>query len=180
MSKAIQMLYDEHETITNAIDAARNAGQFLQKSANTYEKTVQDLISFFRNYGDNFHHQKEEEILFPEMKKKNELLADGVLKEMTDNHEEFRDALKSIELSLQEKNYSRAQEQLMQYTEALLDHIAVENEEVFQIAESLFTEDEKEKIYCRFEDCDIETGSLEKQELAEMAEEMRKNLHYSD
>ena len=174
------MLFEEHEVITNAIDAARHAKHFLGKSDKAYEQTVRDLIKFFRTYGDNFHHQKEEEILFPEMINKNELLADGVLREMTDNHDEFREMLKGMEKFLDEKNYVKAQEQLEVYSEILLNHIAVENVEVFQIAESIFTEDELEKIFCRFEDCDIETGSLEKQELAELADEMRKNLHYAE
>ena len=179
MNKTLQMLFDEHAVITDAIDAAKNAKSYLGKNDMGYERTVRDLLTFFKNYGDNFHHQKEEEILFPEMKKKNELLADGILKEMTDNHEEFRDKLKGIEKCIDEKNYPQAQKELEIYCEALLDHIAVENDEVFQIAETLFTEDELEKIFCRFEDCDIETGVLEKQELAELAEEIRKNLQHT-
>lgn len=181
MTNAIQMLFDEHDVISNAIDAGKHARTYLEKkSEKTYEQTILDLLNFFRNYADNFHHQKEEQILFPEMKKRNELLGEGVLKEMNEQHEEFRDMLKSIEKFMDEKNYMRAQQQLEIYCEALLDHIAIENDEVFQIAETLFTPDELEKIYNRFEDCDIETGTIEKQELAEMAEEIRKNLQHAD
>ena len=180
MNKTIQMLFDEHAVISNAVDAAKNAKSYLGKNDMGYERTVRDLLTFFKNYGDNFHHQKEEEILFPEMKKKNELLADGILKEMTDNHEEFREKLKNIEKYLDDKNYSSANQELESYCEALLDHIAVENDEVFQIAETILSENELENIFGRFEDCDIVTGILEKQELAEMADEIRKNLHYAD
>ena len=51
---------------------------------------------------------------------------------------------------------------------------------MYKIAETILSEDELENIYGRFEDCDIETGVFEKQELTEMVEETRKNLHYID
>lgn len=179
MNKSIQVLFDEHEVIANAIDAAKHARALIEKSEKQYETTIRDLIKFFRNYCDNFHHQKEEAVLFPEMKKKNELLADGILKEMFDNHEDFREMLKEIEKSINEKKYLLTQQKLEVYCESLLNHIAVENDEVFQIAETLFSEDELEKIMNQFDDCDIETGIMEKQELAELAEAIRQNLDYA-
>lgn len=179
MNKAIQILFDEHEIIANAIDAAKHAKVLIGKSEKQYEITIRDLIKFFRNYCDNFHHQKEEAVLFPEMKKKNELLADGILKEMLDNHEDFREMLKEIENNLNEKKYFLTQQKLEAYCESLLNHIAVENDEVFQIAETLFSEDELEKIMNHFDDCDIETGVMEKQDLTELAEAIRQNLDYA-
>lgn len=180
MNKTIRVLYDEHDIIVNAIDAAKQLKSQVGKNDKQYEQNVRDLIDFFRNYADNYHHHKEEQILFPAMKKKNELLADGVLKEMLDNHEEFREMIKNIEKSLNEKNYPEAQKQLEAYSEALLDHIAVENDEVFQMAETLLTEVETEKMLYDFEDADIELGSGKKQEYEELANLLRKNLHYAD
>jgi hemerythrin-like domain-containing protein len=115
-----------------------------------YEDTVRQLISFFRSYADKYHHYKEEKILFPEMSKRNELLMDGAIKEMLENHEDFREMIRGIEQFLDEKNYSGARQQLEKYTEALLNHIAVENDEVFLMAESIFTEEELKKISHRF------------------------------
>ncbi|TAL57378.1 MAG: hypothetical protein EPN85_14295 [Bacteroidetes bacterium] len=180
MNKTIQVLFDEHETIVNAIDAAQQLKARLGKNDKQYEQNVRDLISFFRDYADNYHHHKEEQILFPAMKKKNELLADGVLKEMMDNHAEFRELINTVEKSINEKNYIQAQQKLDIYLEALLDHIAVENDEVFQMAETLFTEAELEKMLYDFEDADIEMGSGKKQEFEELADLLRKNLHYAD
>lgn len=175
MNKTIQVLYQEHETIVNAIEAAQQLKAQLGKNDKQYEQNVRELISFFRDYADNYHHHKEEQILFPAMKKKNELLADGVLKEMLDNHEEFRDLVSSIEKALDEKNFIQAQQKLDIYTEALLDHIAVENDEVFQMAETLFSEAESEKLYYDFEDADIELGSGKKQEFEELADLLKTN-----
>lgn len=176
MNKSMKILYDEHSIIINAIDAARQSKELIGRNDEFYESTIRKLIFFFRAYADKFHHYKEEIILFPEMNKKNEMLADGVIKEMFDNHEDFREMIKSIENSLNEKKYPEAHRQLEQYTEALLDHIVVENDEVFQMAESLFNDNELDKIYFRFEDCDRELGNEMKIELQENLEEIRKNL----
>lgn len=180
MDKSMKILYDEHELIVNAIDTAQQSGSLLGTNEVRYESTVRSLINFFRAYADRFHHYKEEIILFPEMNRKNELLAEGIIKEMFDNHVEFREMIGAIEAHLNEKKYSKANELLKKYSEALLDHIAVENDEVFQMAETLFSPDELDKIYYRFEDCDRDLGSKKKMELAELANELRKNLLYSE
>lgn len=180
MNKSIQVLFDEHRVIVNVLEAAKQLRSHLGKSEKQYAQNVRDLLDFFRNYADNYHHHKEEQILFPAMKSKNELLADGVLKEMFDNHEDFRERLGNIEKYLDEKDYSRVQQELDSYAEALLNHIAVENDEVFQIAETLLTEPESEKMLFDFEDADIEMGSGKKQEYEELADLLRKNLLYAE
>jgi len=176
MNDSLKILYDEHEIIVNALDAAKQLGAMIGKDNMMYEKNALRLIHFFRDYADTFHHFKEEEILFPEMAKRNELLAGGVIQEMLDNHSGFREVLRTIEKSVEEKDFPRAQMELEQYAEDLLNHIAVENEEVFQIAESLFSETELENMKFRFDDCDRDLGEKKKQELADFAGSLRKQL----
>ena len=176
MHDPVKILFEEHEIIVNAIDVAKQASSLIGKNDEQYEKTVRELIYFFRNYADKFHHHKEEEILFPEMIKKNEGLADGVIKEMLHNHEDFRERINKIEKYLDEKDHLKAQQQLEHYTEALLDHIGAENDEVFQIAKTIFDADELQKIYFRFEDCDSNLDKDKKQELVEKIDGIRKGL----
>ncbi len=169
MNNALRMLYEEHEIIEQAVKIAKQASSLVGADDGQYERTVLKLIHFFKNYSDRYHHRKEEEILFPEMERKNEMLSDGVILEMLSNHEDFREMIHTIEKSLNNKNYAEAQSRLEQYTEALLDHIAVENDEVFQMAESLFSEDELDKIYFRFQDSDRELGDELKVELVNLS-----------
>ncbi len=176
MSSSIKMLYDEHEVIAKAIDTAMKAGTLIGKDNLTYASTVRQLITFFRNYADKYHHFKEEEILFPEMSKKNELLAGGVIQEMLENHEDFRERLADIESCVSDGNFEAAQQKMEQYTEALLDHIAVENDEVFQAAESLFTEEELEKIRFRFLDSDRTLGDEQKEQLENLSYNLKRNF----
>ena len=184
MKDPVKVLFDEHDIIIAAIHIAKEADKLIAKKDNNnpasyqgnYESLVRELINFFRAYADQYHHFKEEQILFPEMSKKNELLEDGVLKEMFENHTDFRNMIKSIEIFLDGKDYLEAQHQLNTYAEALLDHIAVENDEVFQMAESLFEKEELEKIYFRFEDCDRELGEATKINLINQIKEIQKGF----
>ncbi|MBI2271167.1 MAG: hemerythrin domain-containing protein [Bacteroidetes bacterium] len=176
MKDPIKTLYNEHETIVLAIDIAGKLDSLLVKDETRYITILSQLIKFFKCYADQYHHRKEEDILFPEMNKKNELLADGVIKEMFENHEDFRGLIRNIEAFLGKKDYLRVQQQLRIYTEALLDHIAVENDEVFQMAETLLTKEELEKIYFRFEDCDRAIGEQQKAAFKDQLREIQNNL----
>ena len=168
MSNSLKMLFDEHDVITKAACLAKNAECLIGTNNEEYELTISELIRFFRVYADQYHHHKEEEILFPEMAKKSELLAEGILAEMLDNHEYFRETLRNIEANLQNQNYPEAAILVNEYTEALLDHIAVENAELFLSAYNLFSEDELDNIYFRFIDLDSVLGESKKKDFTDL------------
>jgi len=172
MNNSLRILFNEHEIISRAIEMARNARYLIGMDNDDYELKISELIRFFRLYADQYHHHKEEEILFPEIARKNELLADGILKEMYDHHAYFRDLLHSIEYDLGQKQYEEAAEKMEKYAEALLDHIAVENDELFQAAYGIFTEEELENIYYRFIDLDRELGEQKKLDLVDILKEL--------
>ena len=173
MNDSMKILYEEHDIISKAAEKVNSAKNLIGNDDQAYQKIITELISFFRNYADGYHHFKEENILFPEMCKKNELLSDGIIFEMVDNHADFREMLGSAEENLKQKNFSTTHQILEKYIKALLEHIAVENEELFQMTESLFTEDELERIKFRFEDYDHELGINEKVALENVFSQVR-------
>jgi hemerythrin-like domain-containing protein len=166
MNDSIKLLTDEHVVISTACEISDRIAKLIGKKDSEYEDVARQLLSFFREYGDAYHHFKEEKILFPEMNKKNEMIADGIIKEMLENHEDFRELLRGVEDFLNKKDYLRAQQQFHIYKEVLLDHIAVENDEVFHVADALFSPTENENINFRFADCDHELGLEKKKNLA--------------
>jgi hemerythrin-like domain-containing protein len=176
MNNPIEMLYGEHEIIQSAVSLTRNLKNIVTKNPEDFEAITRKLLEFFKGFADEYHHYKEEQILFPEMAKKNELLAEGIIKEMNDNHEEFRQMLHNIATYLDSKNYAKALSELESYSDMLLDHIAVENEEVFQVSESLFSNDELEKIGFRFQDIDRDFGNARKVSFVEMVEMIGEDL----
>lgn len=152
----IAVLFDEHTVITAAIEAARALSRAPAGAAAT--ERLRALLGFFREYADRFHHQKEEQVLFPEMARRDVQLEGGVLQEMLDQHGEFRVALASIEQDADRGDWAAACERLSRYCDALLDHIAVENDELFSMAEDLFSKEELRTLYFRFVDLDRGLG----------------------
>lgn len=167
MNPSLHILFDEHKVIVSTVDTCRQIKSLIGKNDQQYVAAIRALLDFFRAYADRYHHYKEEIILFPEMNKRNPLLAEGILKEMYENHEVFREMLSLVEKHVAEKQFSRAQQSLEDYTERLMEHIAVENEEVFQIAETLLQAKELEDLHFRFVDCDRELGNTTKEALVE-------------
>lgn len=168
MNKAIKLLHEEHSYIKELLEKTSK----LFQSRETKEEVKESLlkcVSFFREYADNYHHNKEEKVLFPEMVKRNEMLQFGVIHEMLENHEDFRIALAEVEDFIMENNFESAEKRFNSYADSLLEHIAVEEEEVFQIAETLFSEVELQNIYYLFKDCDRVLGEEEKDSLEKIA-----------
>jgi hemerythrin-like domain-containing protein len=168
MNKALDVLYNEHLIIKSVIEFRDKISTLASKDPARYRDIIIELIVFFRNYADKFHHYKEEKLLFPLMCEKNEMLKDSIIEEMLDNHRDFRMLVKSMESAVESGNYEETNKLLTKYTEMLLDHIAVEDEELFQMAETLIDENELEKMYYDFKDIDAELGLEIKRDFEKM------------
>ena len=73
-------------------------------------------------------------------------------------------------------NYEESNILLTEYTEKLLDHIAVEDDELFQMAETLLDDNELEKMYYDFQDIDRELGFDIKIEFEKLKEKLESVL----
>ena len=162
ISRALQMLYDEHDVILKAI----NKLQQLLKENNLPTKTesLRSFIRFFQGYGDVFHHHKEENTLFPLLTKKNEMLGMTIIEALEEHHSEFRETLLDISDALDKQDWETVTKELGRYLSDLADHISAENDELFVAAEMELTEEEKEKLYFDFLDQEMETGTEKKKE----------------
>ncbi len=163
----IKILLDEHELIAQVEDIIENLNDSWQDDSGKYEKAVKSLIAFFREYADGYHHRKEEEVLFPAICDHPDFILQELIDELEQHHEDFRECTKEIEEALEEKEFEKSYNVLTNYLQDLLDHIAVENDEFFVLAESLLDEDELETIYFKFKDIDMELGEDRKIELIE-------------
>lgn len=177
MNKNTEILYDENTVIKDAIGITDSLNTLRQQNPSAYKAAVRKLITFLVGYVDGYHYYKEENILFPEMIGKDELLKDGIIKKMLDNHKEFRGMIKLIENSLNEGEFEMVQNQLQTYTTKLLAHLVIENEKVFQATEILFNDAELENTGTRFQDIDKELGIEKKESLVEVMNEVRKGLN---
>lgn len=165
MDKASTILYTEHELIADVLGFVAEADKLIQRDPVRYTHTVEVILEFFRKYADQYHHYKEEQVLFPEMTKKNEVLRNGAIKEMIENHDDFRDMLSNAETFLRRKDFTETSRQLHMYAANMKSHIFTENREVFQLMEKLFSPAELEDMCFRFTAIDKELGQAEKHRL---------------
>lgn len=168
MRNPISILFKEHQNIIRLVHYYYDIADLYKTDEQKYQEIVTDLLNFFKNYADKYHHRKEEDLLFPKMCEKNELLSSGIIGEMLENHSEFREQVGKVRAALEKRDYENTDRFLREYLENLMNHIAVENGEVFHIAEELFSEEELENIYFRFEDADNELGMKEKAEMEKL------------
>mgnify|MGYP003948728103 CR=1 FL=1 len=165
MNNPIQTMFDEHEIISNACDFIENINGLWESSPLEYSKKVNQLLLFFKEYSDGFHHHKEEVVLFPALKKCVDFTLTELLDELEMHHEDFREYTNEVEEYIKEKKFESSYRVLQTYSSDLLDHIGAENDELFVLAESLLDDSELETIYYKFKDIDIELGVDKKEEL---------------
>lgn len=161
----IQVLLDEHEVIRSSEKIINALDHSWLENENKYAEKVVNLLRFFREYTDYFHHRKEEDVLFRELKNNSGFLLPEIISELEGHHQAFRETVAEIEIALQCRQWKNIQNLLTRYMNDLLDHIAVENDEIFIIAEAVFSKEELERMYFRFEDIDSNLGKDKKNEL---------------
>lgn len=171
-----KLLMDEHDIIYQVEKSIISMDLYWEKDEEKFKTLMSDLLHFFREYSDRFHHVKEEEILFPELINHPDFLLNEIIDELEEHHEMFREYTKEIEELLSENQFEKAYKILKKYLSDLLDHIAIENDELFSITENLFSEDQLEKMYFRFKDVDIELGEEEKVKLESFPKQFQSEI----
>ncbi len=161
-SRALKMLMDEHEIILKAVQHARTLLKIGAGSGN--KDSLAWHIAFFKEYGDRFHHGKEEAVLFPELAERNEMLGMTIVESLKEHHDNFRVTLADISLCLEEGNWELVKKDFERYLSDLEDHISAENDELFVSAEALWSNEESETMYFRFQDMDRELGEERKRD----------------
>ena len=74
-----ELLVAEHNVILEAGKLIESSNKLWETDPVAYSKQVSFLTDFFSEYGDEFHHQKEEEILFPAINKANEMVGASIV-----------------------------------------------------------------------------------------------------
>ena len=133
-----------------------------------YAADMNRLLVFFREYSDGFHHHKEEKVLFPALAAHPDFMQQGLITELEEHHALFRQYVSECAQALENGAWAESHDILRRYINDLLDHIAVEDDELFVMVENIFDERELEKIFFLFSDIDAALGEARKQELEGM------------
>lgn len=176
LNNPIKVLEKEHDIITRVNDIVQKINLLWEKDPATYKQIINDLLLFISEYSDGFHHYKEEEILFPTIREHPSFNLEEILDELLEHHEDFRNYKNDIVEALEQDDLPLVQKKLSELIDHLLDHIAVENEELFIMAENLLDPSDLEKMYFQFEDIDRDLSFDKKKLLEAIPEKINKLL----
>lgn len=145
-NKITNILYQEHEIILKLKQIVTDMNLMWEKHPQEFNEKLNILIDFCRNYADQLHHYKEEHILFPVICKINPITS-GLINEMQEHHEIFRELMNKAESNLINNAYSRSYNNFRKYIKLLEDHILIENNELFPLIDDMLAFEEQERIY---------------------------------
>jgi len=161
----IQTMYEEHNIISILEHFIQKIFNLWIEKPEEYVKRVNEIILFLTEYADKIHHRKEEEVLFPALLNCPDFTLHELISELESHHERFRDFAHKIQADLSKDDYPESYAILKEYCNDLLDHISVENDELFVLTEAILSPVELENIYFKFKDIDLEVGLDKKEEL---------------
>lgn len=153
---AIQTLLDEHKVLLQAIETTKEIQKV--KEDNHYFELMYDMIIFFRNFSELYHHPKEEEILYPLLRNRSAILSAEFMHEVCDNHEDFKSIMAEIESAYIVYDYQHLRRLVDKYMGYLEAHIKTENKIILSITKSILNEHELALVAAEFKKMDERLG----------------------
>ncbi|WKZ20464.1 MAG: hemerythrin domain-containing protein [Candidatus Jettenia sp. CY-1] len=179
---ATEMLHQEFETIRRVLHILEKASHCLDKGEPVSQKTFSNIIEIIKEFSDKCHQEKEDKVLFPLMKDKEEGKKKDLLGRLLMEHVTSRDKIRDLSVSLNNLYLGKkAKKKLTKIAYAYIKHtrkhIQTEEKVLFPWVNKVLTHDEQILLKNKFEALeknDIETGIHEK--YITMIEEIEKQL----
>ena len=149
--KATEILKKEHKNILKVITALRKECNAIEDKKKKFNKIFFiKVIDFIRNYADKFHHAKEEDILFKELKKEEIQLHCDPIQQMLYEHEQGRSFVKGMFEAVQENNKDKAIHNAREYIFLLEEHINKEDNVLYPMADDVLPKKDQDYILKEF------------------------------
>jgi hemerythrin-like domain-containing protein len=177
--KPTEEMREEHKAIKLMLNILEKVCAKLKSKEELPYRDFDSILEFFQVFVDKCHHQKEEDLLFPEMKKTMVPTEDGLIDLLLTEHQKGRDYIKRISEAFNKykigkpapKTDSNIIENTTDYIELLTRHINREDNTLFPIAEEKLSEEKQKELLNGFERLEEEKIGIGKHE------EFHKTLH---
>lgn len=159
--KAIRQLKNEHEGIKIIFRVLRKMCESLRFGQTLDTAHFEGILEFLQVFVDKCHHGKEEDLLFPAMVQAG-IPQEGPIDAMLSEHAAGRSHIKAISRAFDEfKSGNTAiseplAQECEQYISLMLDHIYKENNILYPMGESRFSQAMDERLFRDFETLEIE------------------------
>lgn len=167
----LDRLMEEHRVIERVVDVLEEITNRLNRGMDIDVNDARQVLDFIRIFADKCHHGKEEGVLFPLMEEKGIPREGGPIGVMLEEHEIGRNAVRGMLEAIEsiERGDEAAKERFIsnawRYISMIRPHIDKEDNILYQMARSVFNEDDLEKLdreFDRVEREDIGPGVHEK------------------
>jgi hemerythrin-like domain-containing protein len=162
--KTTKLLMAEHEIILGAIQILEAITTEIADKKDADPKDIQSLLAFFREFADGAHHVKEEAILFPSLIQAGMVLHDGPLRAIACEHERCRALVAAMDQAWKRNEKDEFARYAREYIQLLREHIEKENYVLFDMVDSVLTDDDDEKVADAMEHFELTTVGVHAQE----------------
>lgn len=155
--KVIDILTHEHALILQAIACLSSARDMLERGERPPKDFFVLAMDFLKSFADEFHHFKEEYLMFVLLAEKKDGQLDIDIGALRFQHEKGRKYIKNIEDALEEYTGNNEiattllLENLASYVSLLRRHIFLEDQVFFKLAEKALTEAEDNALMAQFD-----------------------------
>ncbi len=161
----LETLKNEHGLIRQYLNDLEQAALTMKNGGRVPREFFDKALIFARNFADDYHHIKEEHMLFVRVAQKQQGKYDGQIEALRHQHETGRNHIAAIGAALDgyaAGNPVKADEilrNLLDYVPLLRDHIHTENHLFFPMAQEQLTEDELAQLQVEFDRAREKAGS---------------------
>ena len=145
-------LMREHQLIKTILQLTRelvaNANQI---SEELFYKSSDEIVDFVEVFVDDYHHSKEENILFAELSEPGVLQHCNPIGQMLFEHDTGREKLNGIKSAISSKNVDALKINLIGYCDLLEQHIFKEDNILYPMAENSLVEERKQAIHFAYQ-----------------------------
>jgi hemerythrin-like domain-containing protein len=163
--KATEILTREHTLIQQALKSLSRAQKKIEENQQLPKDFFEKALVFLREFADEFHHFKEEYLLFGLLALKKDGAFDGPIGSLRFQHERCRACIDEISNSLNgyaerdEIATTRLLENLAAYISLLRRHIYEEEHIFFKMAEEELSKEEEDILAVQFKKEDQKMGA---------------------
>jgi hemerythrin-like domain-containing protein len=141
--RATEALSAEHRVIETVLDALEKLVEAGESSA---PADWRKALDFLRNFADKCHHLKEENLFFPALEEHGIPREGGPIGMMLAEHSEGRGYVRAMAAALEAVDREVLTRVAAAYIRLLRQHIAKEDEVLFQMADSVLSAEEQQRL----------------------------------
>ena len=154
--KPMETLKNEHGLIRQFLDNLEFAGKRMEEGEKPPREFFDKALKFAREFADDYHHIKEEHLMFVRLAQKAAGTMDGQIESLRHQHETGRDHIAAIGAALdgyEDGNpvkVDQIKESVAAYVPMLRDHIHTEDHLFFPLAEKALSAEEMAQLEGEF------------------------------